>query len=230
MICRVLSSSWRLCCQLKAWASRASLSILLNEMSHHIPDIDSDVLLSVVQHVFLPPELPDRAPTEDAERATNVALCHILIEAAQAFSEGLAESPLWQSLCARMIKMLRTLYRAAKSPLGEAELKGTLSDLVIEGGLELLSAHCDIVHRCFQMSSRCMFELRMPLSSFESLSIMFDSRYSKSPHQPAASSPRTGSFFAPIPVLPYRFPQISFRTNVFLGNLHLFSYKWMLMC
>ena len=199
-------------------------------MSHNIPDIDSDDLLSVVQHVFLPPELPQRARTGYAERATNVALCHILIEAAQAFSEGLAESPLRQSLWARMIKMLRSIYSAAKSPLGEVELKGTLSGLVIEGGLELLSGHCITVHCCFQMSFQCMFELRMPQSSFESSSIMFDSRYSKSPHQPAASSPRTGSFFAPIPVLPYRFPQIYFRANVFLGNLHLFSYKWMLMC
>src|SRR6266404_9474282 len=106
-------------------------------MSHDIPDIDSEVLLSVVQHVFLPPNLPQRTPTEDAERATNVALCHILIQAAQAFSEGLSEL----SLCARMIKMLRSIHRAAKSPLGEAELKGTLSDLVVEGGLELLSVH-----------------------------------------------------------------------------------------
>ena len=104
-------------------------------MSHHSPDIESDVLLSVVEHVFLPPKLPQTAPTKDAECATNVALCHILIEAAQAFSEGLSESPLRQSLWARMIKMIRSIYWAAKSPLSEAELKGTLSDLVIQGGL-----------------------------------------------------------------------------------------------
>src|SRR6266404_1168360 len=176
-------------------------------MSHHIPDIDSDVLTSVVEHVFLPPKLPQRAPTADAQRSTNVALCHILIEAAQAFSDGLS-----------------------KSPLGEAELKVTLSHLVIEGGLELLFTRYIIVHPCFQMSSQCIFELRMPLSSFASSSIMFDSRYSKSLQKPAASCPRWGSFSAPILVLPYRFPRVSFRTNVFLGNLLFFSCKWMSTC
>src|SRR6266404_2451122 len=129
-----------------------------------------------------------------------------------------------------MIKMIRSIYWAAKSPLSEAELKGTLSDLVIQGGLELLSAHCIIAHRCFQMSSQCTFELRMPLSSFASLSTTFDSKYSRSPHSPAASRPRWGSFFAPILVLPYRFPRISFRTNVFLGNLLFFSCRWMSTC
>src|SRR6266404_7158750 len=130
-------------------------------MSHQIPDIDSDVLLSVVEHVFLPPKLPQTAQTKDAERATNVALCHILMEAAQAFSDGLSKSPLRQSLWARMIKMMSSLYWAAKSPLGEAELKGTLSELVIQGRLEPLlriASSFIVAFRCLRnaySSSEC---------------------------------------------------------------------------
>ncbi len=111
--------------------SRAALTIPPNDMSLRITDIDSDVLLSVVEHVFLPPKLPQEAPTEEAERETNVALCHILIQAARAFSQGL--SPLRQSLWARMIKMMGSIYRTARAPLVEAELAGALSGLAMGG-------------------------------------------------------------------------------------------------
>ncbi|KAH8997132.1 hypothetical protein EDB86DRAFT_3043676 [Lactarius hatsudake] len=98
-------------------------------MSLRLNDIDSDVLLSVVEHVFLPPKLPQEAPTEEAERETNVALCHILIQAARTFSQGL--SPLRQSFWARMIKMIGSIYWAARAPLVEAELTGALSGLAM---------------------------------------------------------------------------------------------------
>ncbi|KAI9441022.1 hypothetical protein H4582DRAFT_1811232 [Lactarius indigo] len=98
-------------------------------MSLHITDIHSDVLLSVIEHVFLPPKLPQEAPTEQAEHETNVALCHILIQAAQTFSQGL--SPLPQSLWARMIKMMGSIYQATRAPLVEAELTGALSGLAM---------------------------------------------------------------------------------------------------
>ncbi|KAH8992976.1 hypothetical protein EDB92DRAFT_1796733, partial [Lactarius akahatsu] len=98
-------------------------------MSLHTTDIHSDVLLSVVEHVFLPPKLPQEAPTEEAEREANVALCHILIQAAQTFSQGLP--PLRQSLWARVIKMMGSIYRAARAPLVEVELTGALSGLAM---------------------------------------------------------------------------------------------------
>ncbi|KAH9169113.1 hypothetical protein EDB89DRAFT_1908861 [Lactarius sanguifluus] len=96
-------------------------------MSLRITDIRPDVLLSVVQHVFLPPKLPQEAPTEEAERETNAALCHILIQAARTFSQGL--SPLRQSLWARMMKMMGSIHQATKAPLVEAELASALSGL-----------------------------------------------------------------------------------------------------
>ncbi|KAH9028432.1 hypothetical protein EDB83DRAFT_2526323 [Lactarius deliciosus] len=93
----------------------------------HTTDIHTDILLSVIEHIFLPPKLPQEAPTEEAEREINVALCHILIQAARTFSQGLP--PLRQSLWARMIKMMGSIYRAARVPLAEAELAGALSGL-----------------------------------------------------------------------------------------------------
>ena len=100
--------------------------------------IDSDVLLSVVEHVFLPPKLPQKAPTEEAERGTQVALCNILIQAARTFSQDL--SPIRRSLWARMIKMTGSIHRTAEAPLTEGELVGTLSDLGMGGALNFARA------------------------------------------------------------------------------------------
>lgn len=155
----------------------------LNTMAIALHDFDSKVLPSVVDHVFLPPKLPQRAPTEEAERETNVALCHILIQAARAFSQGL--SPSQQLLWAHMIKMMESMHWAAKGPLVESELKVTFSNLAVGGGFRLLPAYNIIVYLYFQMSSLCMFELRTPLSLFACLMIVFDSRCSKSLHKQA---------------------------------------------
>ena len=95
---------------------------------------DSDVLRSVVEHIFLPPKLPQAAPEEEAECRTNVALCHILIVAAVDFRQYLSHSQ--QIVWARMLKMMRSIHRAAKAPLVEAEFERALSDLVIGGRLE----------------------------------------------------------------------------------------------
>ncbi|KAH8982408.1 hypothetical protein EDB92DRAFT_123752 [Lactarius akahatsu] len=98
-------------------------------MDPPITDINPDDLLSVVQHVFLPPRLPQKAPTEKAECGTNAALCHVLVQAARTFCQYL--SPTQQSIWAPMMKMMETIYQTARAPLVEAELKGTLSDLAV---------------------------------------------------------------------------------------------------
>lgn len=102
-------------------------------MSLSLADLDSEVLRSVVEHVFLPPKLPQEAPDMDAERGTNVALCHILIHAAAAFRQYLSPSQwlVWD----RMPKMMDSIYRAANAPLVDAELEGVLTDLAVDGGL-----------------------------------------------------------------------------------------------
>ncbi|KAH9056908.1 hypothetical protein EDB87DRAFT_1157643 [Lactarius vividus] len=92
-------------------------------------DFNSEVLLSIINHVFLPVKLPQQAPKEGAERMANVTLCHILIQAARAFCHCL--SPSRQLSWAHMIKTLESISWTAKGPLVEAELKSTLSDLVV---------------------------------------------------------------------------------------------------
>ena len=105
-------------------------------MSLHDAYVDTDTLLSVVEHVFLPPKLPQEAPTEEAERQTNVDLCRMLVQAGRAFRKGL--SPVQQPLWVRMMTMLGSIYQAARVTRVEleVELVRILSNLVIGGTLE----------------------------------------------------------------------------------------------
>jgi hypothetical protein len=119
-------------------------------MSFSLTDLDSCDLRSVVEHVFLPPKLPQEAQSDDAERRTNVALCHILIDAAAAFRQYL--SPPQELVWARIEKMIEYILQAASSPLIEAELEGVLAGLVVNGGLELPLACRITVYIRFQMS------------------------------------------------------------------------------
>jgi hypothetical protein len=101
-------------------------------MSIHAADhLDSSILTSVVEHVFMPPELPQDHPGQMIEGETNVALCDSLIDAAQQFLQILpsSESPLWM----QMIKMIQSACRAAKLPLKDVELQRVLSDMAIGG-------------------------------------------------------------------------------------------------
>jgi len=92
-------------------------------------NLDSDILRSVVEHVFMPPKLPQVGPDEETERKTNVALCSGLIEAAQDFLKMLpsSESSLW----IHMIKMMELARRAANAPLKEDDLQRVLSDMAL---------------------------------------------------------------------------------------------------
>lgn len=92
-------------------------------------NLDSDILRSVVEHVFMPPKLPQVGPDEEAQRKTNVALCNSLIEAAQDFLKILpsSESPLW----IHMIKMMELARRVAKAPFNEDDLQHVLSDMAL---------------------------------------------------------------------------------------------------
>ena len=96
-----------------------------------LDNLDFDILRSVIEHVFMPPKLPQRGPDEETERKTNVALCDSLIEAAQDFLQIIpsSESPLWK----HMIKMIQLARRAAKAPLKTADLQYALSDMTLGG-------------------------------------------------------------------------------------------------
>ena len=102
----------------------------------HGPD---PLLHSIIQHVFLPPKLPQEDPGEDIQQKTNVALCNNLIEAAQKFLQSLpaSESPLW----IRMIKTLELVRLAATVPFNVADLQRVLSYMII-GGISTLLVLC----------------------------------------------------------------------------------------
>lgn len=119
-------------------------------MSLSLTNIDSDILRSVVEHVFLPPKLPQVAAEGDAERGMNVALCHMLINAAAAFRQYL--SPSQKLVWDRMPRMMNSVYRSANAPLVEAELEEVLTGLAVNGGLGLLLALRMAVYICFKMS------------------------------------------------------------------------------
>jgi hypothetical protein len=94
-------------------------------------NLDSKILHSLVEHVFMPPKLPQKHPGKEIERKTNVALCDSLIGAAQDFLQNLPSSQhvLWMP----MIKMMELARRAADIPFEEADLQHTLSNLAIGG-------------------------------------------------------------------------------------------------
>jgi hypothetical protein len=119
-------------------------------MSLSLTDLESYDLHSVVEHVFLPPKLPQEAQSDDAERGTNVALCRLLIDAAAAFRQYL--SPSQELVWASMENMIEYILRAASSPLPEANLAGILAELDINGELELPLACRMVVYIRFQMS------------------------------------------------------------------------------
>ena len=94
-------------------------------------DPNFDVLRLVVEHVFMPPKLPQKDPGQQIEREMNVALCDNLIEAARDFLQDIPSSqhPLWM----HMIKMMGLARHAAEVSFEEAELQRVFSDMAIGG-------------------------------------------------------------------------------------------------
>jgi hypothetical protein len=114
----------------------AAASTVVSQISTVMPiptpdNLDPDILRSVIEHVFMPPKLPQWGPDEETEQKTNVALCDSLIEAAQDFLQIIpsSQSPLWK----HMIKMIQLARRAAKVPLKTADLQHALSDMTLGG-------------------------------------------------------------------------------------------------
>jgi hypothetical protein len=117
----------RTLCRCTITASTILFSTVMSVPSADNPD--SDILRSVIEHVFMPPKLPQRVRNEETERKTNVALCNSLIEAAQDFLKLLpsSESPLWM----HMIKMMELARHAAKAPSKEDDLQRVLLDMAL---------------------------------------------------------------------------------------------------
>ncbi|KAH9180205.1 hypothetical protein EDB89DRAFT_2118669 [Lactarius sanguifluus] len=137
-------------------------------MSHTLahPDIDSGALLSVVEHVFLPPKLPQEAQTERADRGTNVALCHILLQVAATFHQYLLPSQ--EFVWTRMERMIKSIQRAATASPIERELGSAFSDLVVGDvfGMHIREQNAAVVIRVLKDCVRFeMFEVSPPAST-----------------------------------------------------------------
>jgi len=117
---------------------------------------DSHILRSVVEHVFMPPKLPQKDPGEQIQREMNVALCDYLIGAARDFLQDIhpSQHPLWM----RMIKMIYLARRAAEVPFEEAELRRVFSDMAI-GGMSIQLALFHAINQTFlyQTFFPCIF-------------------------------------------------------------------------
>ncbi|KAH9051484.1 hypothetical protein EDB87DRAFT_1582498 [Lactarius vividus] len=134
-------------------------------MSLTHPDIDSGALLSVVEHVFLPSKLPQEAQTGKADRGTNVALCHILLQVAATFHQYLLPSQ--EFVWTRIEKMIKSQRTAMASPI-ERERGSAFSDLG-DGDvfvMHIREKNAAVVIRVFKDCVRFeMFEVSPPASA-----------------------------------------------------------------
>lgn len=147
-------------------------------------DSDSKVLRSVIEHVFVPPKLPQKDPGQEIGQETNVALCDNLIEAAQDFLKNISSSQthLWECI----LKMMGLIRRAVKDPFKEADLQRTLSRMAIGGAFISLALRFPFGSITFyQMYLLYISVHKMPLSLCEGLPspTLFSSRCSKSCHR-----------------------------------------------
>ena len=142
---------------------------------------DSHILRLVVEHVFMPPKLPQEDPGDQIKQRTNVALCDNLLKAAQDFLSDVPSSQ--RSLWMHMIKMMELARRVADAPLEEAGLKHVFLTMAI-GGMTLLLTFRSIFNKTLfhQMFFLCIFAHRMLLSLCAGFPPMtsFSSRCSRS--------------------------------------------------
>ena len=94
---------------------------------------DYRILRSVVEHVFMPPKLPQEDPGDQIKQRTDVALCDNLLEVARDFLRvpdvPSSQCPLW----IHMIKMMELARRAVEVPLEEVGLQDIFSNMAIGG-------------------------------------------------------------------------------------------------
>jgi hypothetical protein len=92
---------------------------------------DSHILRSVIEHVFMPPKLPQEDPGDQIKQRTDVALCDNLLQVARDFLPHVPSSQ--YSLWKHMIKMMELARRAVEVPLEEAGLQHVFSNMAIGG-------------------------------------------------------------------------------------------------
>ncbi|KAG8719382.1 hypothetical protein FRC09_011187 [Ceratobasidium sp. 395] len=93
-------------------------------MATPLPEADS--LLNVVYHVFLPPQLPQQAPSEDHQRQINLRLALLTLDAVEQYQTLVtSDSNLWRS----MSRMLSRLAQRVKNSLAETQLQHDMAHM-----------------------------------------------------------------------------------------------------
>ena len=91
------------------------------------------ILRSIVEHVFMPPKLPQEDPGDQIKQRTDVALCDKLLEAARDFLQVPDVSSSQRSLWIHMIRMMELARRTVEVPLEVASLQDVFSNMAIGG-------------------------------------------------------------------------------------------------
>jgi hypothetical protein len=102
--------------------------------------MNPQALRYVINHLFLPPKLPQEDDSGDV--STQTAILYHVLESAKAFSDGLSHSnnvsaqvnQQWQVL-QRMLESMHRIHRGKH--LSMAELQGTIERMEVQGKLTL---------------------------------------------------------------------------------------------
>ncbi|KAG9079842.1 hypothetical protein FRC06_007393, partial [Ceratobasidium sp. 370] len=79
---------------------------------------NADTLLDVVYHVFLPPKLPQQAPSETDQRQIDYRLVNLVLDTVEEYEKiATGESEQWT----RMSRMLTAMARNVESPLEQLQ-------------------------------------------------------------------------------------------------------------
>ncbi|KAK7677682.1 hypothetical protein QCA50_019373 [Cerrena zonata] len=96
---------------------------------------DTRDFIDLVYHIFLPPKLPQSAPTEDRKQRLDVLMLQAVLESAEEYAASLSaeEGEQWPPL----IEMLKQILRTSEIPLSKTSLYRDLSQLKENGVLAL---------------------------------------------------------------------------------------------
>lgn len=87
--------------------------------------------ISLIQHVFLPPELPQKAPDQDAECRVNILLSRTVLESAESYMTELSEEEKEQWF--PVISMLKQILLTSETPLTKSTLFNDFSRMEVNG-------------------------------------------------------------------------------------------------
>lgn len=94
-------------------------------------DDDKRDVLSLIDHLFLPPKLPQAAPGEERESRINTLMCQTILDSAESYMSSLSTED--QRQWFTVTNMLRQLLRTSQVPMSNATLQKDLSQMKENG-------------------------------------------------------------------------------------------------